>query len=169
MSVYYEDWWEATEPLVYEKFNYIHIGSEKEPITVLTSHDWLTMNTANHSDILRGSKRTGAWNIYVEEAGNYTIQLFRWPKEAQLKLRDVSPEYQAVDDVFPKGTSLPIHRANLRIGVQEYSTLVNENDYSANFNIYLPEGKNFLQTFFYNDKRDQICGAYYVYVTKNNK
>lgn len=169
MTAHYEEWWESAGPLVYNKFTYIHIGADKQPETVLNSHDWMTMNTANHQYIRQGRNRSGAWNVFVEEEGKYTIELYRWPKEANLKLQEASPLYKAVDATFEEGVALPIHRANLRVGIQEYSMPVNKDDYCATFNVFLPKGPNTLQTFFYTNAGDQLCGAYYVYLRKSNK
>lgn len=166
MLDYYEKYWSNAVYDVYNKFNPIYIGVEAEKETVLTSHDWLTLNTANQDVIRNAQNRSGAWNVRVVEEGNYQIELCRWPKEANLKLRDEAPEYQAVDDVFKKGKALPIARANLRIGIQEYTTPVNEDDSLASFNLYLKEGDTQLQTFFYDKGRNRLCGAYYVYITR---
>ena len=133
---------------------------------ILTSHDWMTLNTANAANIRRGENRNGALNIRVVEEGDYQIELCRWPREAKLKITEPSPEYEAVDAVFGEGRALPIVRANVRIGIQEYSIPVSKDDYGAVFHIHLKKGDTTLQTTFYDEKRNQVCGAYYVYVTR---
>src|SRR5699024_3446238 len=99
MQEHYEHWWDRMQPHL-DEVNYISVGTEFENPVILTSHDWHFMNTANNSHIREGANRSGPWYINVEEDGGYEIALYRWPKEAEAKLRDGVPVYEAVDDVF---------------------------------------------------------------------
>jgi len=168
MRDYYQRWWERVEPIMNEPV-YISIGAENEETTVLTSHDWMMRNTADVIYHIReGINVSGAWNVFVERDGQYEIGLWRWPKEANAKLTDALPAFQAVDDTFPEGKALPIRRANLRIGRQEYTQEVGSEDLYAAFEIRLKSGPTQLQTWFYDDagQGNQLCGAYFVYVRK---
>jgi arylsulfatase len=169
MQNYYENWWKVSEDLVYNKPNYIHIGSKKESLTVLTAHDRQTLLTSVQSYNREGYNRTGKWNIYVEETGNYTIKLYRWPQEAKLRLCDEAPEYKGVDGIYPLGSAKPITRANLKIGIQEYSKEVTKNDTAAVFNLSLKKGFTQFETFFYSKRPDQLGGSNFVYITKDTQ
>ena len=168
MRDYYEQWWEKVEPII-DDVSYISVGSEYEDPTVLTSHDWMMRNTADVLYHVReGINISGAWNVFVERDGKYEISLWRWPREANAKLTDAGPVFQAADDTFPEGKALPISRANLRIGKQEYTREVGSEDRSAVFEIALESGPTQLQTWFYDNagQGNQLCGAFYVYVRR---
>jgi arylsulfatase len=167
MAEFYQKWWEGAEQLVYNRLNYIHVRSDKESPTILTAHDWMTILTSVQPHVRKGFNRTGPWNIYVEEGAEYRVRLYRWPEEAKLKLCDKAPEYKGFDGVYAEGKALAIARANLKVREQEYSTPVNPADTCAVFYVYLPVGHTQLQTFFYDDEMNQLSGAYYVYIDKN--
>jgi hypothetical protein len=171
MRDYYEQWWKRIVPSMEEPVP-ISIGSEHERATVLTSHDWMMRNTADVIYHVReGINVSGAWNVFIERDGEYEISLWRWPKEANARLTDALPAFRAVDDTFPKGKALPISRANLRIGKQEYTQEVGSEDLCAVFEIGLKSGPTRLQTWFYDNagQGNQLCGAYYVYVRRINE
>ena len=166
MKDHYHRWWNRVEPLVYNKIVPFYIGKGMETPTTLTSFDWLTLNTSDQIHIRQGHIRSGAWNVSVADPGNYRFELYRWPRESGLRLTEASPEYKGVDGVQPEGVAFPIVRANLRIGVQEYTVTVTNSDHKATFDVFLPKGDTRIETTFYNEKRDQLCGAYYVYITR---
>jgi len=165
---YYENWWNEVETLVYNKHTNIHIGSVYEPVTILTSEDWQTINTANQFHIRQAKNRSGAWNVFVEDCSKYKIELYRWPKEAQLKLTSIAPVYKAVDDTYMEGKALPIAKATIKIGKQTYLKKTTNDDYCASFEITLPYGETQIETCFYDEDGNQLCGAYYVYISKSN-
>ncbi len=164
MRAHYETWWSQVEPRVYGPAIPIGIGCGRERETLLTSHDWMTLNTANQSNVREGANRSGAWAVEAARAGTYTFRLYRWPKESGLAMREAAPEYLGVDGVFPAGAALPIRRANLRIDAQEYTAEVREGDVFAEFAVPLPAAPVVVQTALYDDRRNRLCGAYYVSV-----
>ena len=163
MKDHYDAWWEKVQPDL-QHVNHIAIGNHEENPVALTSHDWLLMNSSNSWWIREGINRSGAWNIDVEKEGNYKISLYRWPKEAQTPLTAAAPAYQGVDAKFKEGRALPIRHANLRIAGQTYWQKIQEDAYAAEFEVELKAGKTQMQTWFYGQQRNQLCGAYYVYV-----
>ena len=76
MRAHYEQWWKKTEPLA-RAFLPIHLGSEREPVTVLTAHNWVAPNTADQRMIRKGDNRSGPWHVLVERAGLYEISFAR--------------------------------------------------------------------------------------------
>jgi hypothetical protein len=170
MAAFYEDWWEDAEPLVCLDPLPVWIGTKQEPVTRLTSHDWLAPNTANQLMIRKGRNRSGDWHVYVVQKGTYRIGLRRWPAETGAGICSGMPDYRVADKTvtYPQGIALPVARANLRVGFQEYSVKVKEGDAAAVFRVPLKEGNTTLRGEFYNSEGDRLCGAYYVYITREH-
>ena len=64
------------------------------------------------------------------------------------------------------GVALPIAKARLRVGEDDVSQSVRPDDHEATFTLRLPRGRTTLETWFYDDAGQEICGAYYVYVRR---
>ncbi|MFN5867988.1 MAG: arylsulfatase, partial [Akkermansiaceae bacterium] len=76
----YEAWWASLKTDM-EQTSRFHIGSEENPMTLM-SHDWLmpTGQAAwNQKHVLRGDLINGPWAVDVKKAGEYEITLYRWP------------------------------------------------------------------------------------------
>ena len=165
---HYERWWQRIEPGLAEAVP-IHVGSAREPVTCLSSHDWVDANTANPSAIRLGEKRNGPWNIRVERAGAYEFALRRWPAEAGTALTAGLPAHHPEDDsfpaVYPEGKALPIARARLQVGGVDEVKPVGAGDQAAVFRVQLAAGRTEVRTWFLDGRGQELCGAYYTYVT----
>jgi hypothetical protein len=106
------------------------------------------------------------WNIRVTLDGVYRISLRRWPREADASLSGSVPAYTCVDGSFPAGKALPIAKARLRVGSFDATTPVSASDKEAVFETRLKAGKTQLQTWFYDVQGRELCGAFYVSVTR---
>ncbi len=162
---HYETWWAQTEPLAME-FQPIHLGSDRENPVYLGSADWVALNTANATWIREGINRNGPWHMLVEREGQYEIALRRWPAEADAAISAGVPAFQGVVGGFAPGKALPIVKARLKVADFDRSQPVARDDKAVAFRLHLPAGKTTLQTWFYDRNGKQLCGAYYVYVTK---
>ena len=95
---HYEDWW----AIVSERFGEdvpIIVGSESEPVSVITTHDWHNENSDsawNQGAIRRGVECNGRWAIDVAESGNYTFELRRWPAKKTAPSPKASPATHAL-------------------------------------------------------------------------
>lgn len=162
---HYEKWWARTEPLA-RTFHPIHLGSTRENPVYLGSQDWVDSNTSNVDWIREGIQRNGPWHVLVEREGEYEISLRRWPAEANAAIAAGVPPFQGVLGGFAAGKALPITKARLRIADIDQSRPVTESDKAATFQVRLPAGPTELQTWFYGQDGEELCGAYYVYVTR---
>ena len=105
-------------------------------------------------------------------AGEYEFALRRWPRELDVPLASA-----------PEGsTALPISSARLFIsdhhhldigdkrpyGFEGLTTRVGADDTEATFTVTLPEGTIALHTWF-EEGREVIASAYYVYVTRRSR
>jgi arylsulfatase A-like enzyme len=168
----------------WETRSYSVVGDDQSGETILTSHDWMGTVRADgspainedaeetpvfaHSQVRNGAQLNGYWDIEVSTAGEYSIELRRWPREADVEICAGLPA--SVIPIpggkpFGPGKVMAISEAALKIGNQEESRRVEPGDKSIVLRMKLPEGKTQLHTRFTNGT-DVSMGAYYVYVNK---
>ncbi len=181
----YENWF-ADVFSNWETRSYSDIGDERSGETILTSHDWMGAIRANgspainedgeetpvfaHSQVRGGSLLNGSWDINVSSPGEYSIELRRWPREADLEIcGGIAASIIPIPGgkPFGPGKALEIKEASVKIGNLEKSQKVGTADKSIIFRMKLEEGKYELNTRFTNGT-DISIGAYYVYVKKMN-
>ncbi len=158
MREHYERWWAELEPLS-RQFVTMSLGAEKQPIVTLTSSDWQDVyaDNAGHIRQAAGGPRGGHWNVHVERAGEYEINLRRWPAEVDTALN------------APNGTNsraLPIAGAKLTAAGKELSAKANAGDKAVTFHLRLPVGPTTLQAWFVDASNADLCGAFYVTVRR---
>ena len=177
-----DEWWNRVKDVVNEPKQII-IGHDSENPSMLTACDWLDVFVDQQGQIRRGVRKNGYWCLDVAIAGEYEFELRRWPKEADGTITGSVPALKGVGGSrgMP-GEPLPIKRAKIYIdGVNHRSVAekqsygfeglvkeVTENDKSVSFNVTLKKGRTYLHTWFDDAKGENICGAYYVYVTRVN-
>lgn len=174
----YEDWWRKVSARAAE-FGRPVIGSPNQPAVCLYSHDWHMEDGTppwNQSMVAAGMGGNGFHAVTLERAGNYTFDLRRWPREiadgTSVDSALCVPVLSAAKDNAPSsGKALPIRAARIRIWNGD-QTLADErkemkagSDGSA-FILPLPAGPAMVQTWFYDADGHELCGAYYVYVTR---
>ncbi|HUG92379.1 MAG TPA: sulfatase-like hydrolase/transferase, partial [Planctomycetaceae bacterium] len=165
MREHYAAWWSRVEPTLND-FSPIHVGSDAENPTLLSPCEWQDVFLDQAAQVRRGERKNGVWNILVERAGQYEISLRRWPVEADTPISAAVPEYRATDGTYPAGLALPITKARLRIGGQDFSRAVADDDKAATWQVTLPAGRTTLQTWFFDAQGEALCGAYYVSVRR---
>jgi arylsulfatase len=159
--------WERVKHLA-NKPDRIIIGTKHEPVTKLSATEWLDVFVDQQRQILRGVKKSGYWLLDVAEAGEYEIELRRWPKEADAPIRGA----------VPGGTALPITRAHLFFSGHNHLAIGKKKPYSfegftqpvspkakaVTFTMYLNKGPTTLHTWF--QGKDFELSAYYAYIRK---
>ena len=170
---FYEAWWAELEP-TFDQDARIVLGNPAENPTALTSHDWITVGSTpwNHSHIRRGElkpQNTGFWNVEVEEAGDYEIELRRWPIEANTAITAGMEPGADVPGVTPfraqTGFAFPATKVQLNVGGQELTKEVNPGDLGVTFKVKLEAGPDQLSALF-TDAEGRAMGAFYAYVKK---
>ena len=163
-------WWNEVGPTANEEQRII-IGSEQENPTKLSATEWLDVFIDQQGQILRGQQKSGYWLVDVAEAGEYDIELRRWPKEADGTISGTLPD--------GSGTALPINQAMLYVAGHNHMSIgekrsyqfegltkqVGEDDKGVVFTMNLKKGPTALHTWF-KGKENTMLSAYYVYVTK---
>jgi arylsulfatase A-like enzyme len=160
---HYEDWWSLVSP-TFDKDCPIVIGSECEPISRITTHDWHGEQCAwNQGQIREGLECNGYWIIKVAEDGEYLFELRRWCKEEDRAMTEGIPG--DVTDWYHGGNALDLKTAQIVVGDQKQSKTLDPQAKGVTFTFNLKAGVTDLQTFLTNAEGIEI-GAYYVYVQK---
>lgn len=165
MRAHYERWWADIEPRVNEYVT-LTIGSDAEPVTMLSAADWQDVFLDQQRQVRDATARSGPWGLEVARDGNYVFELRRYPREADLELTSDAPPFRGVDGRLPAGKALPIAKAKLRVGELEKTRNVNPDDKFVRFELPLKQGPVKAQTWFYDESGKDLCGAYYVYVQR---
>ncbi len=165
MREHYDAWWADVEPAV-NTLSDITIGSEAEPLTLLSPADWQDVFLDQQRQVRRGEAKSGPWGLDVARDGTYVFELRRWPREADAALAAALPVFRQVDGELPEGTALPIARAKLRVGTFEQMRDANPGDTFVRFDVPLKKGPTKAQAWFYDAAGKELCGVYYVYVQR---
>ena len=163
-------WWDGVKHLANEEQRII-VGSKYENPSKLSATEWLDVFVDQQGQIRRGVLKNGYWLIDVARAGEYEIELRRWPKEADGTVSGTLPD--------GSGTALPITQAmmfvsghnHLRIAEKKayqfegLSKRVTPKDKGITFTMNLKKGPTALHTWF-KGKNELMLSAYYVYVNR---
>jgi arylsulfatase len=167
MRAHYEAWWADVAPRVNEPSPLV-IGSDAQPITLLSPADWFDVILDQQLQVRTALPRSAPWHLEAARDGRYTFELRRWPREADIPLRAGTPVFKAVDGELPAGKALPIASAKLKVGDVEQTRPVSADDKFVRFTLPLTKGDVQAQTWFYDEAGKELCGAYYVYVSVEN-
>jgi arylsulfatase B len=175
LTKFYDAWWEEIVP-TFGKPTAIYLGADAplaNPVT-LTCHDWIADGSTpwNQRHIRNAEKKpsnTGFWAVDVKRAGTYTVELRRWPKEANTA---ITAQLEAGADV-PGVRAFRAHpgkpfgavKAHLKLGEKELTLPVKEGAKGATFKLKLKPGRDELWAKF-TDAAGVPMGAFYAYVTK---
>jgi len=170
-------WWDRVKENVNEPQKII-IGTDNENPSVLTACDWLDVFIDQQPQISQGIRKNSYWCLDVSQAGDYEIELRRWPKETDSPIAGQCKMDDRNGNIG--GTALPIVSASIYIGGMELRSSVAEKrpygfegltkevtpeDKSITFDVHLKPGPIYLHTFFHLKDQGTI-GAYYAYVTR---
>ena len=165
MRAHYATWWQRVEPRMNE-FSAIVLGADAENPVQLSPADWADAFLDQAAQVRAGVRRNGPWHVEVERAGDYEIELRRWPREADMPIASGLPKQPHAFGEFTVGVALPIAKARLKVGDFDQARDVSAGDKSVIFKMALPRGRTQLQTWFSGADGRDIAGAYYVYVTR---
>ncbi len=162
----YEKWWKIASARA-EQYSRIVLGNDADNPARLTSHDWHgqgAMKTWNQTTIRQAPAANGWWAVQIERAGNYRIELRRWPREVDLP---INAPYHAAPSNRDQTPGRAIHavKARLKIEGMDQTVEVEPDDKAAVFHLKLPQGPAKLETWFY-DQDGTVRGAYFVYVER---
>ncbi|MCZ0951477.1 MAG: arylsulfatase [Rhodospirillaceae bacterium] len=167
----YERWWNGIEP-TFADTPRIVIGSERQYMTRLVTRECLSSGLPawSQSDVRIARDRAGndcTWAVDVERAGEYIVELRRWPRELNHPIRGSVPPGEPVPGApthrNPPGAAYAAVRATLTIGSDTYSDSVGEHDRAVLFGVSLDLGPTAITATF-EDEDGKVVPSYYVYV-----
>jgi arylsulfatase A-like enzyme len=161
MRAHYEHWWAGIEPRLGE-YVATSLGSGHQDPVQLTSSDWqdIYSDNAGHVRQAAGGPQGGEWNVEIERAGEYEFALRRWPPELDLPLTASESE---------GSKAFPIAAARLTIAGREASARTAPGDKQAVMRVKLPPGQTRLHAWFQDADGNDLCGAFYVSVTRRGE
>jgi hypothetical protein len=167
----YEVWWKLVSSRADEYVRPV-LGHPAEPEACLWGFDWHGgMGPWSQRLVASGAKANGWWAVDFAKAGAYHFDLRRWPKEIE-KETSLTSGYDKPVETGVLGKALPIAKARIRLfqgktTIAERTTDMPPDADGAVFEIEsLDAGPCFLQTWFYDRDGNELCGAYYVHVTR---
>lgn len=168
MKKHYENWWLELEPYKEELVPLV-VGSDQENPVILNSSNWLNENVNTQWKIASsgGLKNGGISYIQVEQAGNYRIELNRWPFHLNTKLNSKGPAFSVGGKSINQGKALDIAYGCVSIGNEEIKIQnADQNSNYISFEIELEKGTTQFRGWFRDINNNNICGAYYTKFTK---
>ena len=173
LRAHYQTWWEEIKPS-FSDATAIIVGNPAENPARLTCHDWVCPAHPpwNQSAVRRAKtspEGTGFWNVEVETAGKYRIELRRWPKEADAGVNDALPAGKPVPGLpayrTMPGRGFKFVSAMLSVADLKLETKFEGNPKGVVLTTDLPVGKTQLKALFQTADGEDI-GAFYVYVER---
>ena len=168
MKAFYEEWWSKLEPAMNDPIPML-IGSDIENPVLLTSIDWWEVDADNINFVSQavGGPRGGVWNVQVESAGNYHIELRRWPFHTDKPIGSEGPRSTITGRPLTHQFKLiPAQEVVLEANGVEQHVSITPESLGAVFQVKLPKGRGQLQGWFRDAKGNDLCGAFYAMVTK---
>ncbi|MBM4001517.1 MAG: arylsulfatase [Planctomycetes bacterium] len=165
MREHLERWWERVRDRVNEPQRIV-IGSDAANPLMLSACDWWDVFIDQQAQVRRGDRKNGDWQVEVDRAGVYEIELRRWPREADLALRAAAPAVELADGMLPEGAAIPIAKAKLVIAAWETTLDLDADSKHASFLIRLEPGPATIHSEFLDADGASLLGAYYAYVRR---
>ncbi len=156
------------------------LGTTNAPEVELCSEDWFTTQGNcpwNQGAVAAGKAAFGRWPVRFAEAGNYRIEVRRWPRELQAPIAGVPTDKKVVDawlDGSPvNGTlykgdpkALPVVRVELKIAGQVQTADVGDAETVKVFTVAVTAGPADIEATLLDKAGKALCSAYYVTVRK---
>lgn len=167
MHAYLYTWWDGVKDLANEHQRIV-IGKDSENPIMLTACEWMDVFVDQQAQVRRGVRKNSYWNLLVDRAGEYEIELRRWPRETGLPLTGN----------VAGGTVIPLSSARLLItgavereiekpmAFEGLQKKVQSEDEAVVFRVNLLKGPISLHTWFDDEDSNTLCGAYYVYINR---
>jgi arylsulfatase len=158
LTSYYDAWHKAayTE---FQKIRYIHLGNPLVPQVILYANDWQG-DYCDSPGQLWDAKAKGAWDIDVETAGQYRVELSRWPFESGKALVEGGRKGRTEGP-----GARPIAKAQLLVADFNQTIETKPADTCATFTLTLKAGKTKLTANLLDKDGQILCGAMYVKAT----
>ena len=170
MQAHYEHWWAGVAPGI-DEFVPVEVGTSRQEAVVMTSDFWANgdyVNTQWKVAQAAGEKKGGTWHIDVKEDGRYIVELSRWPFHLNRALNEAGIGKAIGGTPIRKGKALPIQSGALSVNGRAPLTAdkASPNATEIRFDVKLTGKDRQLQAWFRDKQENDVCGAYYVRLTK---
>ena len=157
---HYEDWSAATKPLLGQR-NFYVVGSPAEPVTLLTSADWLGPWAGDFKELGRTDVQLfGAWDIEAAATGNHEISLYLFPPDAD------APLNQGLRNVPAR----PVGGARLLVDGAEYTMKTSSSATHARFVLPLKQGERHrIEGQFVDIAGKRLTGAFFTRIARTRE
>ncbi|MEI6872582.1 MAG: sulfatase-like hydrolase/transferase, partial [Verrucomicrobiota bacterium] len=187
LNHFYDDWHKEAYA-EFQKIRYIRLGNFSVPEVILYANDWQGDHCDTFDDMVAAKSKKGAWDVEIENSGDYQVELSRWPFEAgktlnenlhgeledpaniasQAELDKLAQERKPSNAKGGLGSGLPIARAQLQLADANQTIETKPEDKVAAFRLHLEAGKTKLSANFLDKDGQLLCSAFYVKVTRLN-
>ncbi len=162
---YYEAWWDGVSETL-TSYQPLTIGSNAENPVRLCSADWAWVYADNQRGIRGCVMDSGVWHVDAAVAGLYNFTLRRWPEESGLGISDPAPVMQGVDGSWPAGKALPVASAWLQASGHEQTLPVPPDATAQTFQMALDQGPTTVKSWWYDEQKNPLAGAYYLTIER---
>lgn len=147
----------------------IVVGHKAENPMMITACEWLDVFVDQQRQIKAGTQKSGYWLLDVAEAGDYEIELSRWPKELGIPIRGKVGNGKALAIKTARLFLNNYHHLSIAqkrpYGFEGLTKAVGIKDITVKFDVKLNAGPIALHTFF-GQRNEAICSSYYVYIRR---
>ncbi|MET0393306.1 MAG: arylsulfatase [Chitinophagaceae bacterium] len=169
MKGFYETWWAGLQPEIY-KLVPIIIGAKQENPVIINSNSWVGaggINTQWGVAQAAGAPRGGSWQLFANEGGAYQVELSRWPFHLEREMTRAGPAVAIGGTKIREGKALPVAAGSLVLDSGEQLILAGTPGATKlSTTVTLQKGAHQLQAWFRDKDGKDLCGAYYVRITK---
>jgi len=174
MRGYYNEWWSSVST-EFNQFPIIILGSDQENPVNLTCHDTHLIETYipwNQNNIREGKKNPmgGKFTVAFDQSGTYTIELSRWPFEANLAINAAVKGKKGTisTEAIAEGIAKNFKSGSVKIGAWEQTKALDKDAKVLSFTGNFTKGKTDLSAWF-TTKNNKDWGAFYIRVTRISK
>ncbi|MFA6314312.1 MAG: sulfatase-like hydrolase/transferase, partial [Sterolibacterium sp.] len=157
---HYEEWSAATQPLLGQP-NYTIVGLPAEPVTILTSADWLGPWAGDWKEMGRTDAQLfGGWDIEAGLSGDYDISLYHYPPDANA----------ALDQSLRNVPARPVRGARLSVSGAEYTVQTSPGATHARFVLPFKQGERHrVEGRFLDSGGKPLTGAFFTRISRVNR
>ncbi len=156
------------------------LGTKIAPEAELCGEDWFTTKGNcpwNQAAIANGAAAFGRWDVRFSEAGDYQIEVRRWPRELNAPIAG-TPVAENFSDAWLDGRTvggtlyggkpraLPVSRVELKIAGQVLTSDVGDSETAKVFTVAVAAGPADIEATLLDKAGKALCGGYYVSVRK---
>jgi len=163
MQEFYDAYWNSNVESL-EFVESIVVGSEHEPVTVLTPNEWVGVDHDSRHHFVGRVSEGSYWQIEAERSGVYRVELARWPFYMNRPLTAEGPSATIAGRPIDIAPGLPVAAVALSVDDAEpviKSVSDGEEAVSIAFEIELSAGRHALQGWFLDHVKSELSGAFY--------